>query len=678
MKADGLSINKVFLSGGDIQYILPYFQREYAWEKTHWQTLLNDVINIYETSSQTASEHFIGALVVIDDGTRSGTMSAFTLVDGQQRLITISLFLCALSNCIDSNSGLHRKIRKFLVNPDENKDLHYKIVPTEKYDDRQAYFSILRGHPVDHCKSRIIEAYNYFMSQVSIKLQSQNIDEDKLFKCIVQSMQVVFIELDRSEQPYKIFESLNAKGKPLTQPDLVRNYIAMRLPLDLQEQVFNKYWAKIEDILQDRRKAARIGELTAFLRHYLSHIAGVLPNKGHVYARFRDRMETEYSTLDQFVGEIKNLYRFADYYDKLLRPENESDKQIREQLVRLNILEISSTYPFLMYLYDSYTNEKISREEFVDTLKILENYMIRRFLANEPTNYLNKMFPALRREIFERHILQSVKAALLNKNYPSDNRLRQRLLSNEIYDGRRQKRVIFVLETLNRYLSKETGGHTVLDGDATIEHIMPQTLNDLWKQQIGDSWETVHKDYLNAIGNLTILTQGWNSSLSNSEFHEKKSRLAQNILLLNKEYFSQDITKWNADAIRERTKYLTDLILEVWPALGEQPELDSVTGTKPTSLTILDESFNVKTWQEVVMQTAETISELMGADDFESLAGKFGRDFKRECLDDNYKKMSNGWWLYIRRSSKDIVLFCKKLVSSVDGLSDKDWKVEYE
>lgn len=678
MKADGLSINKVFLSGGDIQYILPYFQREYAWEKTHWQTLLNDVINIYETSSQTASEHFMGALVVIDDGTRSGTMSAFTLVDGQQRLITISLFLCALSNCIDSNSGLRRKIRKFLVNPDEKKDLHYKIVPTEKYDDRQTYFSILRGQPVDHCKSRIIEAYNYFMSQVSIKLQSQNIDEDKLFKCIVQSMQVVFIELDRSEQPYKIFESLNAKGKPLTQPDLVRNYIAMRLPLDLQEQVFNKYWAKIEDILQDRRKTARIGELTAFLRHYLSHIAGVLPNKGHVYARFRDRMETEYSTLDQFVGEIKNLYRFADYYDKLLRPENESDKQIREQLIRLNILEISTTYPFLMYLYDSYTNEKISREEFVDTLKILENYMIRRFLANEPTNYLNKMFPALRREISERYILQSVKAALLNKNYPSDNRLRQRLLSNEIYDGRRQKRVIFVLETLNRYLSKETGGHTVLDGDATIEHIMPQTLNDLWKQQIGDSWETVHKDYLNTIGNLTILTQGWNSSLSNSEFHEKKSRLAQNILLLNEEYFSRDIAKWNADAIRERTKYLTDLILEIWSALGEQPEPDRVTGTKPVSLMILGDSYDVKTWQEVVIQTAETISELVGVEDFELLVDEFGRDFKRECLDDKaYKKMSNGWWLYIRRSAKDIVLFCKKLVASV-GLSDKDWKVEYE
>lgn len=287
------------------------------------------------------------------------------------------------------------------------------------------------------------------------------------------------------------------------------------------------------------------------------------------------------------------------------------------------------------------------------------------------------MFPALRREISERHILQSVKAALLNKNYPSDNRLHQRLLSNEIYDGRRQKRVIFVLETLNRHLSKETGGHTVLDGDATIEHIMPQALSDLWKQQIGDSWETVHKDYLNTIGNLTIVTQEWNSSLSNSAFDVKRSRLAQNALLLNKEYFSQDIAKWNVDAICERTEFLTDLILEVWPALGESPKSEGVTGTKPRTLNIKGESFEVRSWRALVLQMAETISEQV--EDFESVAGEFDWYFLRapSKWKHHYKEMSNGWWVYVNLSANHAVQFCQKL-AALAGLTDEDWEFAYE
>ena len=675
MKADEYKIQDVFHSGGSVQYKLPHFQREYAWEKNNWKMFFDDVMSMYDDHSGTTSKHFLGTVVVMTEGTHGISMTVYKIVDGQQRLITASLLLCALRNSISPEQKLFDEINSYLINPREDGDFYFKLVPTAKYDDRRAYFSILRKQSNGSSESKITDAYKYFRKRISDKNQ---LDLERFVKCVVAGMEIVLVKLNENEQPYKIFESLNAKGKALTQPDLVRNYVAMRLPTSEQERVFDNYWRDIEQTLQDRRKIVRgMGELTAFLRHYLSYNSGQLPTTNRIYETFRNRMETEYSTLDQFVGEIKNLYRFADYYDKFLRSENESDKQIREQLIRLNILEISSTYPFLMYLYDSYTNGKISREEFVDTLKILENYMIRRFLANEPTNYLNKMFPALRREISERHILQSVKAALLNKNYPSDNRLHQRLLSNEIYDGRRQKRVIFVLETLNRHLSKETGGHTVLDGDATIEHIMPQALSDLWKQQIGDSWETVHKDYLNTIGNLTIVTQEWNSSLSNSAFDVKRSRLAQNALLLNKEYFSQDIAKWNVDAICERTEFLTDLILEVWPALGESPKSEGVTGTKPRTLNIKGESFEVRSWRALVLQMAETISEQV--EDFESVAGEFDWYFLRapSKWKHHYKEMSNGWWVYVNLSANHAVQFCQKL-AALAGLTDEDWEFAYE
>lgn len=678
MKADEYKIQDVFHSGGSVQYRLPHFQREYAWEKNNWKMFFDDVMSMYADPSGTTSKHFLGTIVVMTDGTHGISMTVYKIVDGQQRLITASLLLCALRNSISPEQKLFDEIDSYLINPREDGEFYFKLVPTAKYGDKRAYFSILRERFNGSSESKITAAYKYFRKRID----ENQLDFEHFVKCIVAGMEVVFVKLDENEQPYKIFESLNAKGKALTQPDLVRNYVAMRLPISEQEQVFDNYWRDIEQTLQDRRKIIRgMGELTAFLRHYLSYNSGQLPTTNRVYETFRNRMETEFSSVDQFIEEIEVIHQFSRYYNKLLRPQNETNGEIQDQLIRLNTLAFSSPYPFLMYLYDLYDKNSISSDEFLKTLKTIENYIVRRFLAGESTPYLHNMFAALKSDVDKNRISQTTADALLNKKYPSDHRLRRELFSTRFYH-KELKRVVVVLKTLNRHLSQKqkAGGYTVLDSEPTIEHIMPQTVDNVgneWQEHLGISWKEDHEDYLDTIGNLTIITKEWNSSLSNSEFHEKKSRLAQNALLLNSNYFSQDIAKWNADAIRERTKYLTGLILEVWPALGEQPEPDDVTGKKPISLTILDASFDVRTWQEVAIQTAETISELGGAEDFESLAGKFGRDFKRECLDDKaYKRMSNGWCLRVRRSAEDVVRFCKKLVSSA-GLSDKDWKVEY-
>ncbi len=683
MKADEYKIQDVFHSGGSVQYKLPHFQREYAWEKNNWKMFFDDVMSMYDDRSGTPSKHFLGTIVVMTDGTHGISMIVHKIVDGQQRLITASLLLCALRNSISPERNsispeqkLFDEINSYLINPREDGDFYFKLVPTVRYGDKRAYFSILRDQFNGSSESKITTAYKYFRKRISDKNQ---LDLERFVKCIVAGMEVVFVKLAENEQPYKIFESLNAKGKALTQPDLVRNYIAMRLPTSGQEQVFDNYWIGIEQTLQERRKTVRgMGELTAFLRHYLSYNSGQLPTAKRVYETFRNRMETEFSSVDQFIEEIEVIHQFSRYYNKLLRPQNEPNGEIQDQLIRLNTLAFSSPYPFLMYLYDLYAKNSISSDEFLKTLKAIENHVVRRFLAGESTPYLHNMFATLKSDVDKNRISQTTTDALLNKKYPSDHRLRRELFSTRFYHIKYPRRAVIVLETLNRHLSKDTDGHTVLDGESTIEHILPQKLSKEWEEHLGISWEEDHEIYCDTIGNVTILTKKWNSSLSDSEFHKKKSKLAQHGLLLNSNYFSQDIAKWNADAIRERTKYLTDLILEVWPALGEQPEPDSVTGTKPTSLTILDESFNVKTWQEVAIQTAQTISGLAGAEEFESLAGKFNKDFKRECLDDKaYKKMPNGWCLRVRRSAEDVVRFCKKLVTSA-GLSEKDWDVKYE
>ncbi|MDT4956129.1 MAG: hypothetical protein QOJ02_4267 [Acidobacteriota bacterium] len=590
MKSDSLKISKVFSSGGDIHYVLPHFQREYTWDKTHWGTLLADACAIHEEMQPAPDamqvlqepEHFLGSLVVINDGTRNGTVTAFKLVDGQQRLTTISLLLCALSQiATDSHPALVKKIRKLLVNSDESGDVYFKILPTTKYGDRVAYMSVIQNEVPPPTESRIPHAFEYLQKELRHKISSGSIDPEKFFLVLTNCFQVVFIDLNQNESPYKIFESLNAKGKPLSQADLVRNYIAMKLPSTGQEEVFEKYWSKIEGVLQEKRTVgrSRLGELTAFLRHYLTMRAGVLCTEEHVYARFRDRIEKEFAESLAFVKEIATLQHFAEYYNKLLRPVNEPHLAIREAMERLNILEISTAYPFLLACYDAYDKGKLSADNFKNVLSVLENYLVRRYLVGEPTNYLNKLFSTLWGQINQEQFVESLREVLATKNYPSDKRVHQTILTRPVYDKNSltRDRTTLILESINRYLSAGSGGYTVLDKDATIEHILPQTLSPEWREELGEGWEQAHRDYVHTLGNLSLVTQEWNSILSNAPFAIKRPKLVAHALRINSDYFSRDISRWDEEAIRNRAVFLTEKILAIWPALKVYSEESETT-----------------------------------------------------------------------------------------------------
>jgi len=686
VKVENTKIRGIFSHGGRIQYRLPIFQREYAWERTQWKTLFDDVMSIHDDPghddpSVKITPHFMGAIVVTPDQHSTLGLSSYKIVDGQQRLVTISLLLAALKNNINETDDLYQTIEEYLVNPKGGGDYFFKLVPSDKYRDKQAYFSILRRQNADSSNSRIINAYKFLSDVIADGLSKGKLVPEKLFSCIVNELDFVSIALESFDQPYKIFESLNAKGKPISQADLVRNYIAMRLPTERQEALFNQYWTRIEDALDERERIRGTGELSSFLRHYLSSKLGQLPNRNRVYETFRKRMENGvFSNDPMFVDEIKVIHQHAQYYNNLLRPDNELHSEIRKRLIHLGNISASAAYPFLMYLYSLYSDRKISDEEFIRTLDIIENYLVRRFLADEPTNYLNKMFPALsyamRDRVAEGGISGMVSTELLRRKYPSDNRLRQQLMLNRVYDKNQQKAVVHVLQTLNRHLSKDSGGYTVLDSTPTIEHIMPQTLTPEWKSHIGDSWEEQHKDYKDTIGNLTLVTQAWNSSLSTGELCQKKEKLAQQALTLNNDYFTREIHHWDVNAIRKRTEYLAGLIIEVWPALGEQSTEDDFTGTVPSSLFILGDRYDVRSWRDVLCKTADTVAELY---DFESLPSNFEKTISKLCLNDNYfVELSNGWWIYAKqRSANDIIRFCKNLIQIID-LSEEDWNVQVE
>ena len=373
------------------------------------------------------------------------------------------------------------------------------------------------------------------------------------------SLQVVFINLNQNERPYEIFESLNYKAKSLTQADLVRNYIAMKLPSERQEPVFTELWSPVEEMLLEKRTVgrSRLGELTAFLRHYFAYLSGVLINEEHVYARFRDQGRA--MSVAEFEQDLTRIKRFAGYYDRLLRPQREPDKQIRQQLERMNILESATAYPLLIFMYDELQEGHISRDEFLAGLRLLEAYMVRRFLNRDSTNYLNKMFPPLAKDLKDRKDVDptgfavSLGKMLGTRNEPSDVRLRQSAETIDLYRGDKNtlQKLALILNTINRHLSAGSGAYTVLSDDPTIEHIMPQTPTEAWKRHLGENWQ---QDYglLHTLGNLTVVTQDWNSHLSNSGYDVKRQILAEHGLLLNKVYFGEQAPAvWNGQSIRE-------------------------------------------------------------------------------------------------------------------------------
>ncbi len=681
MDAESFRIAKVFSNGGDIHFRLPYFQREYAWEKGNWETLLKDILDLYDIyKEEKPPEHFMGSLVVINEGMVHGTVPVFKLVDGQQRLTTITLILCAMAEIVKtSHPELHNKIKKYITNPDEPGEHKYKLMPTSKYGDRKTYLSIIDGKSSQEVinGSRIITAYNYYFRELSARLQAGSLEIERLFLVIINCLQVVFISLTNEEKPYQIFESLNAKGKPLTQADLVRNYIAMKLPEARQPEVFEKHWSKIEDLLQEKRQVgrSRLGELTAFLRHYLAFRNGILCNEEHVYARFRDRIEADFSTTDLFEQEIMTLQRFATYYDRFLRPVQEKDFVIRQKLVRLNVLELSTGYPFLLALYDAYNGSTISKSQFLEALEILENYMVRRYLTGEPTNYLNKVFPVLWKDIDFNNFIPSLKEVILGHNYPADYAVLQKGLTRRLYDNSNATRskTELILATINIHLSKDQGGHTVLDGPATIEHILPQTPSEQWRADVGDNFNIIYDQYLHTLGNLTLVTSEWNSALSNLMFSEKQPKLANHALLLNQQYFNQPIACWNEQAIQSRAQFLLQNILEIWPAIGEIPAPKQASGTKPFKLILLDQEFDVNSWRDVAVKTTEAIAPLV--ESFDVLAESFPSYLSKAPFMGTCRQLSNSWYLYVNLSANAIKNYCRSLIANV-GFAPSDWRVE--
>jgi hypothetical protein len=398
---------------------------------------------------------------------------------------------------------------------------------------------------------------------------------------------------------------------------------------------------------------------------------GAIIRQGDVYFALKERADQKSD--QEIIAYLEEITKFGDYYAKLLYTDAEPSLKVRERMRRLNRIEVTTTYPFLLNVYHDYVSQKISEAEFAEVLDILENFMIRRFVCSVPTNQLNKIFPPLYAQVTnDNSLINGVKEVLRTKNYPRDADFRERFISSKLYgSGHRLKLILERLETSFEHQEP------VPFESLTIEHIMPQTLTEGWKQHLGENWETVHEVLLDTIGNLTL--SGYNPELSNATFQRKQEILRNSHLELNK-YFGM-VLEWNEDAIRRRAELLANRALEVWKYFGSPQEEGNaltrgVTGSKPKAIIVLGERFAVSSWREVAQKTLETIAEV-DVENFEQIANQFphfvGRASKRFRAP---RQLKNGAFMETNLNADAINKLCIQVVALV-GLSSEDWRVEF-
>ena len=656
MKASETKLQRML--EGTQQYVVPLFQRPYSWDKKEWDDLWTDLLELCE--EEQPRTHFIGSMVTMPTTSVPEGVAKYLLIDGQQRLTTIFILLVLLRDKAKeiSGSNLSDQINdRFLLNKYEADGDYYKLMPTQV--DRKPFQDIIMSRFTES-RDQIVNAYNFFEK----KLRQFKHDLQVLCKVITSNLLVVSIVLDHDDNPYLVFESLNAKGKPLTQSDLIRNYFFMRIHVTKQEDIYANYWLPMQLTLDE--------SLTEFIRHFLMK-DGFVVKQDNVYLMLKERAVKKNN--DETLEYLKEIVRFSTYYTKILVPEKEPNKNIRRSLSRLNCLGVTTAYPFLLNCYNELDLGMLSEEYFTEILKVIENFMVRRFVCNVPTNQLNKIFPTLyiqAKKYDSNNLLNGVKKALQTKGYPKDAQFQERLTDVKLYgSAERADKAKLILSSL-----EESFGHKeqINFDTLSIEHVMPQTLSQWWQEHLGDEWEETHELFLHSLGNLTLT--GYNPELSNSDFYFKRKLFCESHLKLN-EYFAT-VERWDRDAIEGRSAVTADMALKVWPYFGDDSDKqvkDGFTGTKPTKLQILGQEFEVKSWRDVMEQLLNTIADLE-PEKFLEIIKNFphfiGSD---ESRFHSVRQLNNGVYMEVNRSANVINRFCIQAAETI-GLTSEDWNVE--
>ena len=563
LQAGETTLNKLLNTSR--QFIVPIFQRNYSWQKSQYEQLWFDILRASKFKEK--QNHFIGSIVYIDMGTPAGRPQQLLLIDGQQRLTTISILLCAIKDYVQKFNletkliNLAKIKNQFLYNSDEIYEDRYKLLLNVQ--DKETYIKLIDNtiFTVNKPATNIIKCYEFFYERIEDFIK-QHGQIDEIYAGIFK-LSLVSISLDKdSDNPQMIFESMNSTGKDLSQTDLLRNYLLMDLTPEKQTRLYKTYWKPMEELFGEDIYKNDVNKFDYFIRDFLTlkSDTGHICKINNVYENFK-RYYLD-NNCEKFAV-LKDLFTYAKYYACIdLLQENDDELKLYWQ--EFKKLDSHVVYPFLLKLYDDYSCQILIKEDFKKILQVVISYLWRRAICEIPTNSLSKTFATLYQAVDKEDYVNSVIKAFVFKSsykrFPSDYEVREKLQTKDIYHFRLRK---YLLEALENYYHKEP--IDLNTANYTIEHIMPQNIehNLSWQQMLGEDWQEVHSLYLHTLGNLTIT--GYNAEMSNKSFWEKvngESGFKHSHLKLNESIAQCDV--WNKKAIQRRTNILTDIILKIW------------------------------------------------------------------------------------------------------------------
>jgi uncharacterized protein with ParB-like and HNH nuclease domain/predicted transport protein len=551
------------LVDGNKQFRIPIYQRTYSWRQEQCTRLLEDVLSISNAAPGTS--HFLGSVVYVANGNfMAAGVNSLLVIDGQQRLTTVSLLLLALRRLAIDGTDVGATPRSignlylFNGNEEEWSEDFIKLLLTRA--DKETYRKICMGIPTGkEDDNRVLANFRYFLSA----FESGRVDPKEAYKGI-QRLQLVYIALELGkDNPQLIFESMNSTGLDLAQADLIRNYVLMGLSHSHQVKIYNQYWLPMESYFVQQYR----DRFDSFIRTYLTVRSGSIPREDEVYSAFKKYVvpmpDGTGAGLHRMETVAADLYEQAGYY-ACIAFGKETDILLRSAFHDFAMLRAEVAHPFLLELYSAWKKSLLSRDELLKLVRLTESYVFRRFLCGIPTNSMNKTFAGLAKDIDKASYFRSAQAAFLKltsyRKFPGDSEVMQMLSDRDVYNS---PRCAYLLERLeNSFHTKEP----IKAAAFTIEHVMPQTLSSEWKASLGDQAEVIHQRYLHTLGNLTLT--GYNSELSCKSFkvklEMKEGGFQSSALTLNK--FIRQQTTWGEDQILTRGKELAEKVCQVWSA----------------------------------------------------------------------------------------------------------------
>lgn len=669
MKADNIPILE-FIGASKRTFYIPVYQRNYDWKKQQCITLFNDIVAL--STEERRESHFLGTIVYVE-GDSNATFRAFTVIDGQQRLTTIMLLLKAIVDCSDDQNLKEDIVESFLTNRRCPENLRVKLKPMKS--DAQNFEKLIDGRIDEMEDSQILNNYNLFTKLI----QTTEITPNELYNGM-QKLEIVYIELNKDrENPQLIFESLNSTGLDLTQADLIRNFLLMGQEYSKQEELYNKYWTMLENMLPD----AMISE---FIRDFLTLKTGTIPNQNAVYEYFK-RYYRGLSNYDA-EGFLEELTTYGQYYS-WFKYCNGPSKQINEKLGQFQKLKSTTVYPFLLSVFeDCYMYNNIDETMVCQAMNILIAYIFRRLLCEMPTNALNKVFASMARDVekltsqsLDQKIIMVLAAKKGKTIFPNDLVVKERVLNRDSY---KFPHIKFLLERIEKNQSKET----VNFDNLSIEHIMPQTLSAKWIVDLGKGAQDIHSKLAHNIGNLTLT--GYNSEMSNYSYDEKKEFYNNSNISITKKICQCE--HWGENEIINRAGFMIDEICKIWECPdvinNEKMEMDGrtefdimdevdVTGRTPCELDICGDVFSINSWSGFLKNLCETLYEY-DTQVFRSLVKH--NDFKgrsRRIIDDSVDKirkplkLADDLYVELNLSANDILNYSKLIIEKFDGMEDE-------